>query len=105
MTAVTLLWFVQSNESGRDPDSELLTYLNNIYSVWSVLKAQKITIFVKIAGNEQAMNIDTNGREKEIHRCVTCVQEKFYCLSKKHRYGQLVNYVIIRNERTNYKLL
>lgn len=51
------------------------------------------------------MNTDTNGREKEIHRCVTCVQEEFYCLSKKHRYGQLVNYVIIRNERTNYKLL
>lgn len=105
MTAVTLLWFVQSNESGRDPDSELLTYLNNRYSVWSVLKAQKITIYVQIVGNEQATNIDTNGREKEIHRCVTCVQEKFYCLSKKHRYGQLVNYVIIRNERTNYKLL
>lgn len=57
------------------------------------------------SSNEQAMNIDTNGREKEIHRCVTRVQEEFYCLSKKHRYGQLVNYVIIRNERTNYKLL
>lgn len=57
------------------------------------------------SSNEQAMNIDTNGREKEIHRCVTCVQEEFYCLSKKHRYGQFVNYVIIRNERTNYKLL
>lgn len=75
MTAVTLLCFVQSNESGRDPDSELLTYLNNRYYVWSVLKAQKITIYVQIAGNEQATNIDTNGREKkDTSMCYMCTR-------------------------------